>query len=148
MNARQIDAELMLVPYFEYPAALSWYLDPDVCKQSDNIDFLYDAERLHAMYAFLSSHGDCFYISYMGELCGDVTLRENGEICIVVAKPFQNKHIGRRCVAEMLRLAKEKGLNEVKAVIYSFNTQSQRMFLSAGFERIGEEEYVYRLKSE
>jgi len=42
---------------------------------------------------------------------------------------------------EMLRLAKEKAMDTVKASIYSFNTQSQRMFLSVGFRQIAEEWY-------
>lgn len=31
-----------------------------------------------------------------------------GEIAIVICKEYQNKHIGRRCVIDMLKLAKEK----------------------------------------
>ena len=49
-------------------------------------------------------------------------------------------------MAELLRLAGEKGLQEVKARIYSFNTQSQRMFSSLGFEKTAEEWYVYHIK--
>ncbi|MBQ1685597.1 MAG: GNAT family N-acetyltransferase, partial [Clostridia bacterium] len=64
---------------------------------------------------------------------------------IVVSKPFQNRHIGRRCILNMLDLARESGFAEVKANIYSFNTQSQRMFLSIGFTRIAEEWYSYKL---
>ena len=98
------------------------------------------------MYEFLSARGDCFYISYNGKLVGDVTLRDdNSEIAIVVSREYQNRHIGRRCVLEMLKLAREKGMGEVRAEIYPFNTQSQKMFLSVGFERIGEEEYSIKV---
>ena len=76
---------------------------------------------------------------------GDVTLRHNGEVCIVVSKDYQNRHIGRRCVLEMIKLAGEKGMERVKANIYPFNTQSQRMFLSVGFKKIDTEWYEYRL---
>lgn len=79
------------------------------------------------MYDYLSSNGD-FYIEYEGELVGDVSLRDNGEIAIVVCKEYQNRHIGRRCVLDMLKLAKEKEMDKVKANIYSFNKQSQSMF--------------------
>ena len=51
-------------------------------------------------------------------------------------KEYQNQHIGRRCVLEMLKLAREKGMERVKANIYSFNGQSQRMFQSVGFEDV------------
>ena len=64
---------------------------------------------------------------------------------IVVCKEYQNRHIGRRCVLDMLKLAKAQGMDAVKANIYSFNTQSQNMFLSVGFEKTDEEWYCCKL---
>ena len=144
MDTRIIDAEITLIPYYpNYETAYAWYQDYDVCKQVDNIDHLYSMDRLKAMYGFLSTHGDCFYIEYRGTLVGDVTLRDNGEISIVICKGYQNKHIGRRCILEMIRLAKEKGFQQVTANIYRFNTQSQKMFLTVGFEKTDEEWYRF-----
>ena len=144
MDTRIIDAEITLIPYYpNYETAYAWYQDYDVCKQVDNIDHLYSMDRLKAMYGFLSTHGDCFYIEYRGTLVGDVTLRDNGEISIVICKGYQNKHIGRRCILEMIRLAKEKGFQQVTANIYRFNTQSQKMFLAVGFEKTDEEWYRF-----
>lgn len=97
------------------------------------------------MYDFLSTHGDCFYIEYKGVLMGDVSLRDNAEVAIVICKEYQNRHIGRRCVLDMLALAREKGMKTVKANIYSFNKQNQMMFQSVGFEKTAEEWYEYRL---
>ena len=146
MEERIIDNEIVLVPYYPaYEETFAWYQDTDVCKQVDNIDHVYTMETLEAMYTFLSTHGSCYYIQYKGKLVGDVTLRDNHEICIVVCKEYQNKHIGRRCVLDMLKLAKEKGYEEVKANIYSFNTQSRKMFLSVGFEKIADEWYQYSI---
>ena len=146
MGNRIVDHEIVLVPYYPNPeAALAWYQDLDVCKQVDNIDHVYDLDLLNRMYTFLSTHGDCYYIKYHGQLVGDVSLRNNAEISIVVSKEYQNLHIGRRCVLNMLALAKEKGMKEVKAEIYSFNTQSQRMFESVGFHKTAEEWYSFRL---
>lgn len=106
MTERIIDGALRLIPYYRNDAAsLPWYQDLTVCKQVDDRDTPYDAELLHRMYDFLSTHGDCYYIEYQGVLVGDVSLRENGEIAIVVCREYQNRHIGRRCVLEMLRLA-------------------------------------------
>ena len=45
----------------------------------------------------------------------------------------------------MLKLAKEKGMEQVTANIYSFNRQSQRMFQSVGFEKMADEWYEYKL---
>ena len=140
MKKRINDQELFLIPYYPNDeTALAWYQDPDVCRQVDNIDHVYTPELLKQMYSFLSTHGLCYYIQYQGILVGDVTLRDNAEICIVVCKEYQNRHIGRRCVLNMLELAREKNMPEVKANIYSFNTQSQKMFLSAGFRQVSDE---------
>lgn len=147
MTERTVDSDIRLIPYYRNDAAsLPWYQDPDVCKQVDDRDTPYDLELLHSMYDYLSSHGGCWYIEYRGVLVGDVSLRDNGEIAIVVCKRYQNRHIGRRCVMDMLALAGEKGMEQVTANIYSLNRQSQRMFLSAGFEKTGEEWYTCRLR--
>lgn len=144
MTERIIDKEIKLFPYYRNDeVSLLWYQDLDVCKQVDNRDEPYDLELLHCMYDYLSSNGDCYYIEYEGKLVGDVSLRDNGEIAIVVCKEYQNRHIGRRCVLDMLKLAKEKGMSKVKANIYSFNKQSRTMFQSIGFVKTEEEWYEY-----
>ena len=148
MKERRIDQDVTLVPYEPKPdIALAWYQDLDVCKQVDNIDHVYTLEMLNNMYDYLSTHGDCYYISYRGNLVGDVTLRDNGEVCIVICKEWQNLHIGRRCIVDMLALAKEKSLKEVKANVYSFNRQSQKMFEAVGFHKISEEWYSYQIEA-
>ena len=59
---------------------------------------------------------------------------------IVIASAYQNRHIGRRCIAELLKVAEEKGMKQVYANVYAFNEQSRKMFLAVGFEQVGEEE--------
>ena len=146
MKERIIDNEIKLIPYYRNDeVSLPRYQDPDVCKQVDSRDASYTLELLHCMYDFLSTHGDCFYIEYKGVLVGDVSLRDNAEVAIVICKEYQNKHIGRRCVIDMLKLAKEKEMAKVTANIYSFNAQSRRMFLSVGFRQTDEEWYEYAL---
>ena len=143
MKERIIDNEIKLIPYYRNDeVSLPRYQDPDVCKQVDSRDESYTLELLHD---FLSTHGDCFYIEYKGVLVGDVSLRDNAEVAIVICKEYQNRHIGRRCVLDMLALAREKGMKTVKANIYSFNKQNQMMFQSVGFEKTAEEWYEYRL---
>ena len=146
MQPRIIDEELTLIPYYpNVEAALPWYQDPDVCKQVDNIDSVYTPEMLNGMYNYLNTHGQLYYIQYRGTLVGDVCLRDNDEVCIVVAKGYQNRHIGRRCIGEMIRLAKEQGIAKVTAHIYAFNTQSRAMILAAGFTHLGGEWYEMNL---
>ena len=146
MKNRIVDSEITLIPYYRNDAvSLPWYQDPDVVKQVDNRDTPYDVELLHRMYDYLCANGDCYYIEYNGTLVGDVSLRNDGEIAIVICKAYQNRHIGRRCVQAMLQLAKEKEMSAVKANIYTFNTQSQKMFLSVGFTKTAPEWYEYTL---
>ena len=97
------------------------------------------------MYSYLNKHGDLFYIKYKNRLCGDVCLQPSGEVNIVIAKPFQNKHIGRRVVNEIIRLAREKDIYELQAEIYTVNTQSQKMFQSVGFKKVDDERYILTL---
>lgn len=94
------------------------------------------------MYKYLNQNGHLFYIKYKNRLCGDVCLQYNGEVNIVISKTYQNKHIGRRVMNEIAKLAKAEGLKEIHAKIYSFNHQSRKMFESVGFERTDDENYV------
>ncbi len=148
MNARIIDENIRLIPYYRNDeVSLLWYQDPDICKQVDNRDEPYDIQLLHNMYDYLCENGDCYYIEYNGALIGDVSLRNNSEAAIVICKEYQNRHIGRKCIEEMIKLAKEKGMAAVIANIYSFNLQSQRMFEAIGFVKTGEETYEFDLRS-
>ena len=146
MQNRIIDKEIVLVPYYpNYKASFPWYQDLDLCKQVDNRDTVYDLDLLKCMYSYLNQRGDLFYIKYKNRLCGDVCLQNNGEINIVIAKHFQNKHIGRRVVKEIIKLAKEKNFTQLHAEIYCFNTQSQNMFKSVGFIKVDEEQYALNI---
>ncbi|MDU7501657.1 MAG: GNAT family N-acetyltransferase [Finegoldia magna] len=145
MNTITVNENIKLVPYFEnYDTTLKWYEDAYVCKQVDNIDFLYDIDRLQKMYNYLNTHGKLYYIEYKNELVGDISLTDDNEITIVVCKEFQNKHIGRNCVKKILELAKENGLKFVTANIYAFNHQSRKMFEAVGFKQIDEEIFEYK----
>ncbi len=141
-----IEENLKLIPYYpNQEITLEWYQDLDICKQVDNIDIPYTKERLDAMYKYLSSNGECYYIHFKNILIGDVSLYNGNELAIVISKEYQNQHIGRKCIQQMILLAKEKGLKELTANIYSFNQQSKKMFESIGFKQVEEESYLYEL---
>lgn len=147
MKNRVVDDEIALVRYYpNYKTTLTWYQDLEVCKQVDNRDTVYDLELLKRMYNYLNKHGDLFYVKYKNRLCGDVCLQAGGEVNIVIAKPFQNKHIGRRVISEIIRFAKEQNIKKLYAEIYSFNKQSQKMFQSVGFVKIGSEKYELNIE--
>jgi len=145
----EISGSLRLVKYYEnYKETLKWYEDKDICRQVDNIDHTYSLEDLKRMYEYLSSHGEVYYISYKEDdwkLIGDVSLWDNN-IAIVITREYQNKHIGRKVISKMIERAKELGIKELKAKIYSFNMQSQKAFLSAGFKQINGEEFSYKIR--
>ena len=93
---------------------------------------------------FTFSFKRCVF-KYKNRLCGDVCLQPSGEVNIVISKSFQNKHIGRRVINEIVQSAKEKDIQELHAEIYSFNTQSQKMFQSIGFKKVDDEQYILTL---
>lgn len=148
MKERKITDEISLIPYFEnYELTLTWYQDYDLCKQVDNIDYIYDKDRLIRMYNYLNFHGLCYYIEYKKNLIGDISLTDDNEISIVIAKDFQNLGIGKLCIKEIIKLAKELKREEIKANIYSFNKQSKKVFTLVGFKQIDEELYVYKIEN-
>lgn len=137
-----------LVKYYpNEDIALKWYQDITICKQVDNIDSVYDVHKLKRMYAYLDTHGKLFYIEYDNKLIGDCCLLDSGEIAVVISKPYQNLHIGRKCILQLITLAKQMRMSKVYARIFSFNVQSQKMFTSIGFQKVDEEMYVYRIDS-
>lgn len=146
MKHSSLTDKITLIPY--YPASettLAWYQDKTLCKQVDNIDTVYDLDKLNRMYHFLNTHGDLFYIAYDGTLCGDVCLQNTGELSIVICKEYQNRHIGRAVIQKMLALAAEKGFAQCYAHIYPFNIQSRKLFEALGFVKAGEERYVFQI---
>ena len=145
----EISEVLQLKKYYPYyRRTIAWYSDATVCKQVVNIDCIYDMPRLKVMYRYLSRNGECYYIKYKEkgkwQLIGDISLY-NGEIAIVIARQWQNRHFGRKCVRAMLERAKNIGYKQIEAKIYSFNLQSKKMFLSVGFKEVSDEKYVYVL---
>lgn len=122
MSERIVDNEIRLIPYYRNDeVSLPWYQDLDVCRQVDNRDKPYDLGVLHDMYDYLCSHGECYYIEYKGKLVGDVSLRNNAEVAIVVCKEFQNRHIGRRCIKETLKFAAENYLQSRSLILMSLS---------------------------
>ncbi len=142
-----IDSTLSLVKYYpNYKRTFPWYQDLALCKQVDNRDSAYDLKLLSQMYRYLSKAGECYYIKFRkngrSRLVGDITLYD-GKIAIVICKEYQNRHLGRKSVEALINRAKQVGWTKVDAEIYSFNKQSQRMFLSVGFKQITSE--IYRI---
>lgn len=144
-----VNEEVVLVKYYPYyKKTIKWYQDPQLCKQVDNVDYVYNQKKLSNMYRYLNKNGEVYYIKYKDngryKLIGDVSLWNN-TMAIVIEKNYQNRHIGRAVVNAILSRAKEIGKKEIIVEIYSFNKQSQKMFLSIGFQKIDEEHYKINL---
>lgn len=140
---------LELVKYYPYyKRTLPWYQDPTLCRQVDNREEPYDLARLKRMYRFLSKNGECYYIKFRDQgrwrLVGDISLCR-GSVSIVICREYQNRGIGREAISGILKRAGELGWRQVEAEIYSFNTQSRKAFLAAGFRQTGKEKFVYKM---
>lgn len=136
---------LELVKYYPYyQRTLAWYQDPVLCRQVDNREQPYDLDKLKRMYHYLSQNGECYYIKYKEQgrwhLVGDISLC-GGSLSIVICPRYQNRHIGREAISGILDRARQLGLCQVEAVIYSFNNQSRKAFEAAGFQQTGRETY-------
>lgn len=84
-----IDDNLKLIPYYpNQQTTLGWYQDLDVCKQVDNIDTSYTKERLNAIYNYISSKSEFYYIQFNNTLVGDGSLYNGNELAIVISKQF------------------------------------------------------------
>ena len=142
-----IDHDLSLVPYFDdYKETLKWYQDLNIVRQVDNDDKPYTLSKLERMYDYLDRNGDLYYIRYQDRIVGDITLLKDGEIAIVINGPYQNRHIGRRCLRGLIAKAKKKGFKKLKLTIYPFNIQSQKMARALGFERVDEKTYYLSVR--
>ncbi len=144
-----LSREVELVKYYpRYQVTLQWYQDAELCRQVDNIDHVYDLDRLKRMYRYLSKNGECYYIKYKDSgrwrLVGDVSLC-NGAVSVVVCREYQNRHIGRVAVEGIIGRARELKYKQVEAEIYSFNEQSRRAFEAVGFIRASQEKYFFEI---
>ena len=137
----QIDDSLRLVPYFladHHDAALAWYQDVDLVELVDGIRIPYSSEKLNAMYSYLESHGDLFWIEFRekGEWLpiGDVALSQEN-LPIVIGNPaYQHQGIGRKVLRALIDLAQQKGWKQLKVhEIYHFNHVPGQCFESLGF---------------
>jgi RimJ/RimL family protein N-acetyltransferase len=142
----KIDDEITLVPYKpNYKVTLPWYQDLQLVKQVSNSKEPFSLKRVKTMYSALKHEGWLYYIRYQNLLVGDVTLFKDGHISITICNEYQNKHIGRRVIQGIIKLAQKKEMKILYAEIYPFNTQSKKMFTSLGFSKILKDEYIYQV---
>ena len=144
LNKIPISKDLYLVNYFPaYKLSLEWYQDKETVKMVDNIDDVYSIEDLKRMYTYLSKNGDLYYIVYDDKLVGDCAIFDRNFLAIVIDKNYRNIKIGKKVLAKLIDLGREKDLDYLQAEIYDFNQASLALFKGKGFKKMKKE--LYRL---
>lgn len=119
--------------------ALSWYLDPETVWLVDGDRDVYTPERLNKMYSHQDTHGELYFIELLENNCwnpiGDVCLSLDDFAIVIGDKSLRGKGVGRAVVSTLIDRARELGWKQVRVGdIYDFNTGSQRLFTSLGFQ--------------
>lgn len=123
--------------------ALPWYQDEELVRLVDGADAaVYTIERLLGMYRYLDQHGELYWIEELRDgvfvPVGDVTLEREDMPIVIGPGDCRGRGIGRAVVRALLRRAGELGWDHAAVrEIYSYNTASQRLFLSCGFRESG-----------
>ncbi len=148
----EVNERIRLKKYYDnFTKTLTWYQDRKLCKQVDNIDFVYDLDRLKKMYRYLNKNGECYYIQYKVKnrflLVGDAAILYDKDVAIVIDPKYQNLHIGRLVLQKLIERAKALDFDCLCATIYSFNKQSITAFKAAGFRKIAAEKYRFDIKT-
>ena len=134
--------------------ALPWYQDPVVLKMSEGPDVKpYTLENLNWMYTYLDSHGELYWIEEQQRNefvpIGDVTMWQD-DLPIVLGSPHvRGRGIGKAVIKALIARARSLGWDHLSVQnIYSYNTASQKLFLSCGFQETGKTETgaSYRLE--
>lgn len=127
---------------------LPGYRDPYVYQNSEGIfdeSRIPDLSYVKGMCTYLSEHGEMYYIEVMkdGEFVpvGDVTVKpENPPIAIWYAE-YRNRGIGKLVMQAVIRRLKDLGYCGIRgSTVYRWNTASQKLHESLGFQRVKEED--------
>lgn len=123
--------------FFDF--ALPWYQDPVVLRMSEGEGTQpYTLENLKAMYAYLDAHGELYWIEELqnGKFVpiGDVTLCWE-DLPIALGSPaVRSRGIGKAVLHALITRARALSWDHLAVQnIFSYNTASQRLFLSCGF---------------
>ncbi len=120
--------------------ALPWYQDPVVLRMSEGEGTKpYTMENLKWMYTYLDAHGELYWIEEdQGNgfvPIGDVTLWQE-DLPIALGSPSaRGRGIGKAVLQALITRARALHWDHLAVQnIFSYNTASQRLFLSCGFQ--------------
>lgn len=108
----------------------------------DGVKKPYTIETIKAMYSYLNSHGELYWIEIEEDgvfvPIGDVTLSKENIPIVIGDKNYRGLGIGRKVVDALIHRAKMLGYSHLEIQeIYDWNVPSQKLFTSIGFEEIG-----------
>ena len=116
----------------------------------DGVDEPYDMDQLRRMYSYLDKHGELYFIEVLeGDRyipVGDVTFSEG--ICLLLSgRNHTDAGIGKKVVMALIERGKQLGYTSLEVrEIFKFNTGSQKLFESVGFQRYEETDKGYRYR--
>lgn len=119
--------------------ALPWYQDPVVLKMSEGENTApYPMETLEKMYSYLDAHGELYWIEEdqgAGFVpIGDVTLCREDMPIVLGSPAVRGRGIGKAVVKALIERARALCWDHLAVQnIFSYNTASQKLFLSCGF---------------
>lgn len=136
-----IDEELRLRKYDgNFLTAKPWYEDTETLMLVNGNDTPYTPERLKKMYDYLEAHGEEYFIELKIDgvftPVGDVTFWQEDMPIVIGNRSCRGKGVGKRVVLALLDRARALGYDHLCVEeIYSYNTASQRLFESCGFQK-------------
>lgn len=154
-NILSISSTLRLRKYGgDFAFALPWYQDKELVRLIDGPDAKpYDMERLARMYTYLDAHGELYWIEERQGAgfvpIGDVTLCREDIPIVLGPDSCRGRGVGKAVILALVSRARALGWDHAAVrEIYSYNTASQKLFLSCGFRETGKTELgsSYRLE--
>lgn len=140
----EIDEQLRLRKYSNDCAfALAWYQDVETVYLVDGVKKPYDMEKLYRMYHYLESRGEVYFIEikpagssdYLP--IGDVSFWQQDMPIVIGDQRFRGMGIGKKVVQALIERARQLEFPWLEvAEIYDYNTGSQRLFESVGFQKV------------
>lgn len=126
----------------KYDFAFDWYQDIETVYLVDGVKKPYSHEKLRAMYEYLNTHGELYFIEVAvnGEFrpIGDAAFWREDMPIVIGNKSFRGKKIGQKVISALIKRGRELGFSELYVrEIYDYNAASRSCFEGLGFRAYG-----------